>query len=175
MARRRLFSLSLSVSLTHLSRSPGLGGLDLPDCSRSPPSQLNSQRSTLAWPSWRDPALFSSSVRLDLALHSTACTATVYSTPPPMPDHIGGRSYPPGAASIIASASYPDHALSLQSPACALDYRLLSCPQARAALAGDFPPHTYHTHLTTPRPLPIDWLLCCCGHAALTTTHAHVQ
>lgn len=66
----------------------------------------------------------------------------------------------------MAPASYPDHALSLQSTACALDYRLLSCPQPGQ------PWRVFFVFLLTrPLPSPVDWLL---RNAALTTTHAHV-
>lgn len=66
----------------------------------------------------------------------------------------------------MAPASYPDHALSLQFTACALDYRLLSCPQP-----GQPWRFFFVFLLTRPLPLAVDWLL---RHAALTTTHAHV-
>lgn len=67
----------------------------------------------------------------------------------------------------MAPASYPDHALSLQSTACALDYRLLSCPQPGQPWRFSFLFFSSHAPLA----LHIDWLL---RHAALTMTHVHV-
>lgn len=91
-----------------------------------------------------------------LELGSTACTATTLLR--------GVLCRGPLLRSSTASASYLDHALSLQSPACALDYHLLSCPEPGLPWLGGF---SFPTPLPAPSPRPIDWLV---RHAALTVT-----